>query len=103
MTVGKGLGRFPLISITRTSQANASCKFIATFGPHLLIMAPVTTHSANTQPIKCACATCHCIVQPGKGYVRDGKIYCSQACAFECTETTCVCVHDRCEEKHQAD
>jgi hypothetical protein len=31
--------------------------------------------------------------------VRDGRTYCSQTCAYDCTETTCVCVHDRCGNK----
>jgi hypothetical protein len=35
---------------------------------------------------------------PGKGVERSGKMYCSNACAYDCTETTCVCVHDRCED-----
>ena len=47
--------------------------------------------------LKCACPTCQCLVQPGKGIDRNGKTYCSPACANECTETTCVCVHDQCE------
>jgi hypothetical protein len=38
-------------------------------------------------------------VAPGKAVVREGKVFCSQACAYECTETTCVCVHDRCEDE----
>ena len=50
--------------------------------------------------IKCACPRCFCPVQAGKGVVRDGKVYCSETCAYECTEQTCVCVHDRCEDKH---
>ena len=58
--------------------------------------------AVQTQPIapKCACASCNCTVPPGKGVPRDGKLYCSNACAYECTDTTCVCVHERCEEKH---
>ena len=28
--------------------------------------------------------------------VRDGKIYCSRTCAYDCTETTCLCVHEKC-------
>jgi hypothetical protein len=52
------------------------------------------------ETVKCACAKCECRVVVGKGYARDGKVYCSRACAYDCTETTCVCVHDRCEEKH---
>ncbi|HSV14688.1 MAG TPA: metallothionein [Tepidisphaeraceae bacterium] len=46
---------------------------------------------------KCACPSCNCRVPPGKGVVRDGKAYCSSVCAYECTPTTCLCVHDRCE------
>ena len=45
---------------------------------------------------KCACESCHCMVPPGKGVVRDGKIYCSATCAYDCTKTTCVCVHQGC-------
>lgn len=51
------------------------------------------------QAVKCACACCHCTVEPAKGFMKDGKVYCSRTCAYECTETTCVCVHDRCDEK----
>lgn len=47
---------------------------------------------------KCACPTCQCRVEPGKGILRNDRVYCCQACASDCTETTCVCVHDRCEE-----
>ena len=50
--------------------------------------------------VKCACERCFCSVPPGQGVVRDGKRYCSETCAYECTVTTCVCVHDRCDEKH---
>ena len=45
---------------------------------------------------KCACESCHCLVQPGKGVARDGKFYCSATCAYDCTKTTCVCVHAGC-------
>jgi len=50
-------------------------------------------------PVKCACPSCQCTVAPGKGVVRDGKLYCSLTCAYECTRTTCVCTHDHCDEK----
>lgn len=50
--------------------------------------------------IKCACPSCSCPVRKGQGVVRDGKIYCSETCAYECTSQTCVCVHDRCDERH---
>jgi hypothetical protein len=46
---------------------------------------------------KCACKSCHCPIRPDKAVRRDGKVFCSEACAYECTEQTCVCVHDRCE------
>jgi len=49
---------------------------------------------------KCACERCHCQVGPPGGVQRDGKLYCSETCAYDCTEQTCVCVHDRCEEGH---
>lgn len=52
------------------------------------------------ESIKCACLSCHCMIPASKGVLRDGKLYCSKACAYDCTETTCVCVHDRCDEKH---
>ena len=54
---------------------------------------------APTAAVRCACETCNCLIDPGKGVVRDGKVYCSDVCAYECTATTCLCVHDRCEEK----
>lgn len=49
--------------------------------------------------VKCACPSCNCAVSIGKGVLRDGKIFCSKTCAYECTEQTCVCVHERCEEE----
>jgi hypothetical protein len=51
------------------------------------------------EPVKCACASCFCMVPPGKGVVREGKVYCSETCAYECTEKTCVCIHDRCGDR----
>lgn len=48
------------------------------------------------EQLKCACKSCHCPIRPDKGVRRDGKVFCSEACAYECTEQTCVCVHDRC-------
>lgn len=56
--------------------------------------------AATAEKVKCACESCQCQVEVAKGVVRDGKVYCSNACAYECTETTCVCVHDRCEDDH---
>ncbi len=51
--------------------------------------------------VKCACECCRCMVEPDKGVVRDGKVYCSATCAYDCTKTTCVCVHDKCEERKE--
>jgi hypothetical protein len=48
--------------------------------------------------VKCACISCHCAVDPAHGVTRDGKVFCSQTCAYDCTETTCVCVHEKCDE-----
>jgi hypothetical protein len=49
--------------------------------------------------MKCACKSCHCTVPRGGGVQRDGKWFCSKTCAYDCTETTCVCVHDRCDQR----
>ena len=54
---------------------------------------PTTTTAVD----KCACPSCHCPITPGKSVMRSGKVYCSRTCAYDCTDTTCVCVHDRCE------
>ncbi|MCY2951493.1 MAG: metallothionein [Planctomycetota bacterium] len=51
------------------------------------------------EPVKCACPSCFCMVAAGSGIERGGKIYCGETCAYECTETTCVCVHDRCDDE----
>jgi hypothetical protein len=48
------------------------------------------------EAVECACESCHCLVEAGKGVVRDGKLYCSSTCAYDCTQTTCVCVHENC-------
>ena len=52
--------------------------------------------------VKCACPSCNCTVSADKAVVRDGKTFCSKACAYECTDQTCVCIHDRCEEDEQS-
>lgn len=51
------------------------------------------------EKVKCACESCHCMVEPAKGVVRDGKVYCSQTCAYDCTQATCVCIHEKCGDK----
>ena len=40
---------------------------------------------------KCACPTCQCPVPAGKGIVRNGKVYCSQTCAYDCTDGCMNC------------
>ncbi|HLL87697.1 MAG TPA: metallothionein [Tepidisphaeraceae bacterium] len=51
------------------------------------------------KPVKCACASCQCLVPSGKGVTRDGAVYCSRTCAYDCTALTCLCVHDRCDPR----
>ena len=51
------------------------------------------------EPVECACPSCHCLIKPGNGVMHEGKLYCSKTCAYDCTETTCVCVHERCGDK----
>lgn len=46
---------------------------------------------------KCACEACQCEIPPGRGVMRNGKLYCSATCANDCSKTTCLCVHDDCE------
>jgi len=62
-------------------------------------MGELTRGAAMPEPVKCACLRCHCTVTPGKAVVREGKVYCCETCAYDCTEQTCVCVHDRCEHE----
>jgi hypothetical protein len=45
---------------------------------------------------KCACESYQCVVPREKGFMRDGKLYCSRTCAYDCTTITCVCVHKDC-------
>ncbi len=60
-----------------------------------------TTPAPTPAPaVKCACVSCHCGIPEGGGVMHDGKLYCSKTCAYDCTETTCVCVHERCDEPH---
>ena len=51
---------------------------------------------------KCACPSCQCLVTGNAGVTRNGKVYCSATCANECTQQTCLCVHDQCDEDHAA-
>ncbi len=51
------------------------------------------------QASECACATCHCPVDSATGVRVRGTWYCGKTCAYECTPTTCVCVHEQCAQK----
>lgn len=53
------------------------------------------------QAEKCSCNCCQCPVAPGQAVVVGGRIFCSETCAYECTETTCLCIHDDCEPEDQ--
>lgn len=54
---------------------------------------------AMSEMVQCACRSCHCSFPKEKAFVRDGKLYCSKTCAYECTETTCLCIHERCDDE----
>jgi len=47
--------------------------------------------------VKCACADCVCVVEVEKGVKKDGKVYCSEACADHhnkgagCEHAGCEC------------
>jgi hypothetical protein len=58
--------------------------------------ADTASSGSVTSAVKCACESCHCLVPPGKGVMREGKLYCSSTCAYDCTKTTCLCVHNGC-------
>ncbi len=46
---------------------------------------------------KCACQSCLCVVSPSDALQKDGKVYCSKACANGhpegegCGHTGCTC------------
>jgi hypothetical protein len=85
----------------------ARCISLARIGISRLTDAPDEgrIHEARrmmSEPIKCACPRCFCPIPASQGTLRDGKLYCSETCAYECTEQTCVCVHERCEHREQA-
>ena len=42
--------------------------------------------------MNCARSTCSCRAEPGRQFELDGKIYCCEKCARECTDEQCVCV-----------
>jgi len=46
--------------------------------------------------IKCACASCNCMVDMDKGLRKGNLLFCSRACLTECTFEDCACDHDCC-------
>jgi len=50
----------------------------------------------STNRIKCACASCNCMVDLDKGLRKGNLLYCSRACLSECTFEDCACDHDCC-------
>lgn len=53
-----------------------------------------TTRSSRR--IKCACASCNCLVDIDRGLRKGNLLYCSRACLTECTFEDCACDHDGC-------
>jgi hypothetical protein len=53
--------------------------------------------SATVERVKCACSDCICVVDLKKGIERDGRVYCSDACADHhksgsgCQHAGCTC------------
>ena len=48
--------------------------------------------------MQCARKNCSCVLTPGKTYEYDGKEYCCEKCAKECTDERCVCTPCECEK-----
>lgn len=46
--------------------------------------------------IKCACASCNCMVDIDTGVRKKNLVYCSRACLTECSFEECNCDHDGC-------
>lgn len=46
--------------------------------------------------IKCACASCNCLVDMDRGLRKGNLLYCSRACLTECSFEVCACDHDCC-------
>ncbi|UCH83253.1 MAG: metallothionein [Candidatus Latescibacterota bacterium] len=50
--------------------------------------------------MKCDCKSCNCEISADNRYDYEGKVYCSEQCAKECTDETCVCTPCDC-SKHE--
>lgn len=48
--------------------------------------------------MKCARKNCTCVVDPSRAIELDGRTYCSETCAKECTDERCVCQPCGCEK-----
>jgi hypothetical protein len=47
--------------------------------------------------VKCACEPCVCVVNPETAVQKDGKYYCSEACANGHTDGSSGCGHKGCD------
>lgn len=41
--------------------------------------------------MKCDRESCSWLVAPGREYRHEGRVFCSERCATECTDEQCVC------------
>lgn len=57
---------------------------------------PGNSGDRSSNRIKCACASCNCLVDLDKGLRKGNLLYCSRACLTECTFEDCACDHDCC-------
>ncbi len=48
--------------------------------------------------MKCPRPSCSCKVGPDHSFELDGKVYCSEKCARECTDERCDCTPCNCPE-----
>jgi hypothetical protein len=66
-------------------------------------MSSTPANCLTSEAVECACESCHCLIRPGQGVRRDGRHFCSATCAYDCTRTTCLCVHKGCGESTAGD
>ncbi len=46
--------------------------------------------------MKCARENCDCLNNESSKYDLNGKVYCCEKCAIECTDENCVCTPEDC-------
>ncbi len=51
---------------------------------------------SGSRRIKCACASCNCMVDLSRGVRKGNLVYCGRACLTECSLEECGCDHDCC-------